>query len=189
MSYPSKFVEFFGPCTWKTMHSIAFNYASNPSHPTPEEATAAKSFFNALIYLLPCEACQKHYEKYISETPVDTTSREALSRWVYDLHSSVNKRKHTNNPSFEQVKNDYTGWNRDKMEDMSNLDMESRLIKLADPHFGRPVVQAMEYSVGSFFNSFDSLTGILMAGLVIGGVVYYLNAPMTPLKKSEEITK
>lgn len=175
MSYPSKFVEFFGPCTWKTMHSIAFNYSHNPNHPSPEEEKAAKNFFQSLTQLLPCEACRTHYESYVSKNPPDTSSREALTKWVYDLHSDVNRRRHVDGPSFEEVKDDYTGWNQQKIMQMSKLSTQERLKTLADPHFGRQISHHFREEMDGIFDSPDKLMAIIVIGAAVGSLLYYLS--------------
>lgn len=179
MSYPSKFVEFFGPCTWKTMHSVAFNYATDPFHPSPEEQKAATDFFGSMVHLIPCEKCRGHYKTYLTANPIDADSREALSKWVYDLHSDVNKRKHVKNISYEEVKDDYSGWSREKMEKFMNMGTQERLKKLADPHFGRKIqthgAGGMERSLAIFDNiGTDKILGLVIGGAVIAGIVYYV---------------
>lgn len=126
MAYPSKFVEFFGPSLWKSLHSIAFNYGSDPNHPKPEEHKAALDFFTSLTHLIPCGACSRHYEAYLARHPVDASSRDALARWVYDLHSDVNKRRRVKNPDYDEVVAMYAGWNGDKMKSLTLLSEEKR---------------------------------------------------------------
>ena len=96
MSYPSAFVEFFGPCTWKAMHSVAFSYARDPFSPTPQEHKAAVDFFGSMAELIPCHMCRKHYKDYIREHPIKADNRDELAKWVFDLHNDVNRR--TNKP-------------------------------------------------------------------------------------------
>jgi hypothetical protein len=137
MPHPSKFVEFHGPATWKALHSIAFNFALDPDRPLPEEQRAAVDFFGALQHLLPCEFCRRHYRKHLGEHPVDASSREALARWVYELHSAVNRRRHVPDMPFEEVRELYTGWSPDRAAALAALPEQERLRRLADPHFGR----------------------------------------------------
>lgn len=175
MPYPSKFVEFFGPCTWKTMHSVAFNYGHDPNHPTPAEEKAAKDFFTSLAQLLPCEACRTHYETYISKNPPDTSSRDALARWVYDLHQDVNKRRHVDGLTYDQVKTDYTGWDQSKVVEMSAYSTQERLKKLADPHFGRKIAHHFKEEMDGIFDAPDKLMAIIVIGAAAGGLLYYFS--------------
>lgn len=173
MTYPAKFVEFFGPSTWKTLHSIAFTYADNPNHPTPEEEKAATNLFKSLVYLLPCPSCRTHYEAYITKTPPDTSSREALSKWVYDLHEDVNKRRKVQGLTYEEVKEDYTGWTKDKMIDMGKLSTQERLKSLADPHFGRRIAHHHAEEIQGVLDSPDKLFAVIIVGAAVGGLLYY----------------
>lgn len=179
MSAPSLFVEFFGPSLWKSMHSIAFNYGTDPFHPTPDEQKAAIDFFGSLVYLIPCAKCRGHYKKYISEHPIDADSRDSLSKWVYDLHSDVNRRRHVKNISYEEVKNDYAGWSREKMEKYLSMPPQKRLRKLADPHFGRRIQgqgTTKESALGFMDDiGMDKIMALVIGGAVIGGLIYYSN--------------
>lgn len=109
MSYPARFVEFFGPALWKSLHSIAF---SAPERPSIEEQRDYVEFFRALGPVIPCPSCAAHYRAYLEAHPVDASSREALARWVYDLHDYVNQRKNKTSPSFEAVRDHYAGWSQ-----------------------------------------------------------------------------
>jgi hypothetical protein len=109
MSYPARFVEFFGPSLWKSLHSIAF---SAPEKPSLEEQRDYVEFFRALGPVIPCPSCAAHYRAYLEANPVDASSREALARWVYDLHDFVNQRKNKKSPSFEAVRDHYAGWSQ-----------------------------------------------------------------------------
>jgi hypothetical protein len=139
MSYPSKFVEFFGPSTWKTLHSIAFNYARVAEEPTELEKRDVIDFFRLMEKLLPCESCGVHYGKYINEHPVDASTRDALVRWLYEFHSAVNERTHKPQITFEEHKADYAGWNKQKMQAYTKLSASRKLKGMADPHLGRDV--------------------------------------------------
>ena len=112
MSYPSRFVEFFGPCMWKTLHSISFNF---PEYPSDETRKNYVDFFRNLGNVIPCPECGRHYSEYIEENPIDATNRDTLSMWLYKLHESVNLRtKKKSGPSYEQVAEEYSGWNQNK---------------------------------------------------------------------------
>lgn len=183
MSYPARFVEFFGPCTWKTMHAISFTYGTDPFHPTPDEEEAAVNFFNSLAHLLPCGACRTHYESYLKQNPVDTSSREALSKWVYDLHENVNKRNHKDGLSYDQVQNDYTGWNQEKILEFQALSMKSRLDRLADPHFNRSIQLPGGVEEANALDRPEKLFMMLGLGVVLSGFLYYLNKDEKEKKK------
>lgn len=169
---------------WKTMHSVAFTYAADPDNPTPEEQKAALDFFGSLGLLIPCTACGKHYASYLERNPVDVSSRKALSEWVYKLHSDVNRRKHVENPSFDEVKKMYTEY---EPEDGGRIPtpktMERKMKQLADPHFGKPIVfdESLMGSLPSGANA--AMMGMLVFGGLIAGGVYFLG------KKAEQDDK
>ena len=139
MSYPSRFVEFWGPNTWKTLHSIAWSYAENENSPTEEEKKDIIDFFVILAKLLPCPSCRTHFSAYMIKHPIDASSRSALVHWLYDLHSDVNIRtkKEGATPTFEQHRKDYAQWGAFEATQFKNMDRRQQVVTLSDPHFGR----------------------------------------------------
>ena len=134
MTYPSRFTEFFGPNLWKVMHAVAFTY---PEAPTDEQKKQYATFFNSLAPVIPCPGCGVHYQKYLDEHPVRVDNTEELSRWVYELHDTVNKRNHKTSPTYEEIKEDYTGFTEEKNQQLLTLsDKEQRRV-MADPFLGR----------------------------------------------------
>jgi hypothetical protein len=172
MAYPSKFIEFHGPCAWKTMHTIAHNFAAEPTEPTTAEKQAAEDFFNSLAILLPCEGCREHYAKYIKQHPVDVSSRHNLARWVYDLHSEINARRHVPNLSFEEVEDIYAAWTKPKANQLAALGTQARYKALADPHFGKPIVRHDD-TTGDHLGTIERSLIFLAVGSV-AGLGYYL---------------
>ena len=49
--------------------------------------------FEALIFLIPCEVCRKHYSQHLSVRPVTQhlDRRQDLLKWTIDLHNTVNE--------------------------------------------------------------------------------------------------
>lgn len=139
MSFPSRWVEFHGPCAWKFLHSAAFNWATDPDHPTETEKEDARAFFTALATMMPCDKCGEHYRKYLDQHPLALDSRKSLARWLYDLHADVNRRSGKTGPSFEEVVQDYAGYGPDMRNKFAMMSEAERLRAMADPHFGRPV--------------------------------------------------
>jgi hypothetical protein len=80
---------FWGPYFWKTIHLAILGL---PGKLTTEHKHALVQFFNSLIYLLPCQACQAHYTSYLEEYPLDVSSKEKICNGSGRLHNSVNKR-------------------------------------------------------------------------------------------------
>lgn len=116
------------------MHAVAFTYPETPTDKQKEQYT---TFFNSLAPVIPCPGCGVHYQKYLDEHPVRVDNTEELSRWVYELHDTVNKRNHKTSPSYEDVKEDYTGFTEEKNKRLLALsDKEQRRV-MADPFLGR----------------------------------------------------
>lgn len=134
MAFPATWTEFFGPSMWKAMHAVAF---ASPERPTEEERMHYVNFFRAIGPVIPCPACRAHYMEYIEANPLQADSRESLARWVYDLHDDVNRRTKKRSPPYEQVRDEYTGWNEEKHKRAQALPVTRRLAMLADPHMGR----------------------------------------------------
>lgn len=176
--YPAKYVEFFGPSTWRTMHAIAFTYGSDPEHPTPDEHKAAKAFFKSLRELIPCESCRLHYGEYLDRHPLKADNREQLARWVYDLHSDVNRRRGAPNVPYAEVVRDYTGMNHETATMMNAMSVTRRRKALADPHMGRPIFIAKgvmsELASGmSIFDSEEKIILFVIVGSLLVAAAYH----------------
>ena len=90
--------KLWGPGTWQLLHYIAQAYAKDPS---PEERRAALEFFSALVHLLPCTSCRKHYVATLLEMDQEgnplsraVENSDHLREWVVGLHNKVNGRLH-----------------------------------------------------------------------------------------------
>lgn len=111
MSAPSKFIEFFGPSLWKSMHSIAY---AAPESPSLEQQRDYIDFYKSLGQIIPCPNCRTHYNAHLKQHPIDASSRSALTKWVYDLHDAVNKRQGKVSPAPAVVDSYYSGWDNIK---------------------------------------------------------------------------
>lgn len=93
--------KFWGPSGWKLLHTIAFTY--------DKKDTSIKEFFELLPFVLPCKFCRASLTEYMDEDPVDVSSRDGLSRWLWRIHNKVNDKLRgqgllkTKNPSFDTV--------------------------------------------------------------------------------------
>jgi hypothetical protein len=81
--------EVWGPIFWSTLHIVSLAY---PDQPTYSEKRAAKEFFNALPFLLPCPVCRTHFSEVVQALPVETwlDDRKSLTEWVWMAHNRVN---------------------------------------------------------------------------------------------------
>lgn len=78
----------WGPHLWFFLHTISFNYPDNPSYIIRKQYN---EFYNSLKNMIPCEACKKHYNDNISQTPPNLNSKADLIKWTIDFHNKVNK--------------------------------------------------------------------------------------------------
>lgn len=81
--------EVWGPIFWHTIHIVALGYPEKPNY---TQKKSAKEFFEALIYLIPCEVCRKHYAQHMTMKPISQhlDRRQDLLKWTIDLHNEVN---------------------------------------------------------------------------------------------------
>jgi hypothetical protein len=73
---------------------MSFNY---PVKPTPEDKKHYKDFIIGLQYVLPCKYCRVNLTNNFKKKPLQMchmANRETFSRYVYDLHETVNKMLH-----------------------------------------------------------------------------------------------
>lgn len=181
MSYPSRFVEFFGPAMWKTLQSIAFNF---PEKATPEQRKDYIDFFKSVGPVIPCPSCSTHYQEYIKKNPIDAESTESIARWVYDLHDTVNKKNNKTSPSFEEIKNDYTGWDESRHKALQKLSKSERERKLADPFLGRLQNKKEAMTVNDSGNMMASNSFLIMGIiLVLVFMIYRRNQNKEQQKK------
>ena len=81
----------WGPGIWHYLHTMSFNY---PVNPTQEEKRHYRDFVLGLRYVLPCGKCRKNLVKNFRRLPLTMAameSRDTFSRYMYDLHETVNK--------------------------------------------------------------------------------------------------
>lgn len=142
MAYPSKFVEFFGPCMWKTLHSVSFSIPPSPDKETQE---TYRTFFETVAKIIPCPSCRVHYQAYLDKNPVDASSQESLSKWVYDLHDNVNQRSHKKNrPTYEEVRDVYAGWSQQRSMELGVLPEDEYRLEM-----GTAYPRALEKGTGA----------------------------------------
>lgn len=82
--------KIWGPPTWFFLHTLTFNYPDKPSY---KDKSNYYDFFNKLQYILPCDICQKNYQKHLKEYPISPylDSKKTLVEWLVHIHNLVNK--------------------------------------------------------------------------------------------------
>ena len=84
----------WGPAMWHYLHTMSFNY---PVNPTPDDKKNYKDFILNLKNVLPCKYCRINLKNNLKKKPIqncDMKNRNTFSRYVYDLHETVNKMLH-----------------------------------------------------------------------------------------------
>lgn len=83
-------VQIFGPPQWMILHTISFNYKTNPTE------IDKQNYYNYIISLtniLPCSSCRKNLNKNLKDMKFGMQhmkNRETFSKFIYDLHNVVN---------------------------------------------------------------------------------------------------
>ena len=81
----------WGPAQWHFLHTMSFNY---PVNPTPQDKKNYRDYIINLQYVLPCKYCRINLTNNLNKKPIqmcDMKNRETFSRYVYELHETVNK--------------------------------------------------------------------------------------------------
>jgi len=81
----------WGPGIWHYLHTMSFNY---PINPTASDKERYRHFVLDLQYVLPCGKCRKNLKNTFKKFPLTVShmeSRETFSKYIYDLHETVNK--------------------------------------------------------------------------------------------------
>ena len=98
----------WGPALWHSLHTMSFNY---PVKPTKEQKLYYYNFFTNLKDVLPCKYCRENYEKNISVKPITDKvlkNRENFSKWLYEIHETVNKNLNKSSGlTYEDVRDRY----------------------------------------------------------------------------------
>jgi hypothetical protein len=98
----------WGPSLWHVLHSMSFNYPVNPSK---LERQHYRDFILSLKWTLPCGKCRTNLVNNLKSLPLEIKhmkSRDAFSRYVYDLHEVVNTMlKKKSGLSYEDIRERY----------------------------------------------------------------------------------
>ena len=81
----------WGPSMWHYLHTMSFNY---PMHPSALEKKHYRNFILSLSNVLPCRHCRENLKRNFKTHPLrscDMMNRNTFSRYVYNLHETVNK--------------------------------------------------------------------------------------------------
>ena len=107
-------IKVWGPHAWATLHTMSFAYPADD--PPLRTRQAALDMIMSLRHLMPCPACRQHLAQYLDDPTVGISDaqsvhlddRARLSRWIFDLHSAVNRRLGKSSPLYSRVAEMYT---------------------------------------------------------------------------------
>lgn len=98
----------WGPSLWHSLHTISFNYPTNPSK---KDKSNYKKYLLHLQHVLPCKYCRINLKNNFKQLPLNDKcmeSRDTFSMYVYNLHEMVNKMlKKKSGLSYEDIRERY----------------------------------------------------------------------------------
>ena len=98
----------WGPPMWHILHTISFNY---PVEPTKEHKVNYYNFYSNLVNVLPCKYCRDNLCNNFKKFPLNKSvfkNRDSLSRYIYELHETINKMLgKKSNLTYEMVRDRY----------------------------------------------------------------------------------
>lgn len=98
----------WGPAMWHYLHTMSFNY---PVEPNKEQKKHYRDFVLNLKNVLPCKHCRINLANNFKKKPLKMCymkNRETFSRYIYELHETVNKMlKKTSNLTYCNVRDRY----------------------------------------------------------------------------------
>jgi len=98
----------WGPQYWYFIHMAAVSYSNNP---TPEMKSVMKHFLIGIPVFLPCGACKKHSEAFLTEKRYlldwAVSNRTNLFEFTWAFHNHVNALTAKPQISLAKAKEDY----------------------------------------------------------------------------------
>jgi len=108
MSQASPQNSIWGPSLWLILHSACERIGSQHLKRLPlEETRIWFGLLNSLRYSLPCPQCKKHYIVYSNQTSIMQVTKEAIRRWLFNLHDQVNQRNQKESIPYDSIVSQY----------------------------------------------------------------------------------
>ena len=79
--------EAIGWAGWTVLHTTA---AAFPNEPTDQHKRDMRDFIRSWSRVYPCSICAYHMRQQLQVMPPDVSSKRGVSRWMCELHNSVN---------------------------------------------------------------------------------------------------
>ena len=126
----------WGPSLWHFLHIMSFNY---PIDPTFEQKEYYRDFILNLKHILPCKYCRINLTENLKQIPLtikQMENRDSFSRYIYNLHETVNKMLHKKSSlSFCEVRERYEHFRarctteKPKIFNFSKIKIKNKTIK------------------------------------------------------------
>ncbi len=163
----------WGPTGWVFLHSVTFGYPMDPKkfdvdNNLPEGTTEGRyrDFFTQIGFVFPCRYCRESYQEFIKEIPIQTESRAALTKWLYDIHERVNKKLGKNGGvTYEDVVKRYESYR-------AKCDAKKKGCSV-------PIGFSMKQRSCVFVYSEFSLTSIVISIVLIILLIYFIRQQKT----------
>lgn len=117
----------WGPSLWTFLHTYSFQYGNDTGQTTRLEREQALAFFTNLQNIIPCKICRAHYTKHISLHPPNVQTRDALSKWLVQIHNIVNVNTGKPQVLYEHVKEHYMGGQQRLAEEDEVCSLKSKI--------------------------------------------------------------
>lgn len=120
----------WGPAIWHYLHMMSFNY---PVDPTADDKNHYRDFILSLQYVLPCKYCRINLTNNFKKKPLQMcymANRETFSRYVYELHETINRMLHKKSGlSYCDVRERYEHFRSRCTEENPNVFKFNRTLK------------------------------------------------------------
>jgi hypothetical protein len=113
VDYPQNYE--WGPRIWSVLHGLSLRAGTvTLDLMKADEMRAWEKILVATGPMLPCEHCREHYAQWLIENPIKpfltlpyVEKGEWIRLWLYNLHSTVNRRLGKNNLYISEVRDRY----------------------------------------------------------------------------------
>ena len=118
----------WGPGMWHFLHTMSFNYPSKPTHLDKKHYC---DFILNLQNVLPCGKCRDNLKNNFKKLPFlkkHMKNRETFSKYVYDLHETINTMLNkTSGLSYQDVRERYEHFRSRCVKTLKKKDSKNKL--------------------------------------------------------------
>lgn len=97
----------WGTALWSILHHCTERIGTIPLNERPMEEMLWRELLSYLKKSLPCIKCRTHYTAYSNTKGTPEINKDAVRRWLYDLHTDVNLRLQKPNLPYEVIESLY----------------------------------------------------------------------------------